>query len=66
MPNLVRRHDAKEGEAGDAGGTERSVHAEVERLIAAGELSPTEADERFEKLMGNLAYKRITPPEGAA
>ena len=25
--------------------------AEVERLIAAGELSPTEADERFEVLL---------------
>ena len=25
--------------------------AEVERLIAAGELSPTEADKRFEKLV---------------
>ena len=26
--------------------------AEVERMIAAGELNPTEADERFERLVG--------------
>jgi hypothetical protein len=38
-------------------------HAEVERMIAAGELSPTEADKRFENLMGNLSQKRITPPK---
>lgn len=37
--------------------------AEVERMIAAGELSPTEADERFENLMESLGQKRITPPE---
>jgi hypothetical protein len=28
--------------------------SQVERLIAAGELNPTEADERFEKLAGSL------------
>jgi hypothetical protein len=28
--------------------------AEVERLIAAGELNPTEADVAFERLMGSL------------
>lgn len=28
--------------------------AEVERLIAAGELSPTEADERFKALLGRV------------
>ena len=28
--------------------------AEVERMIAAGELNPTEADERFEKLSQSL------------
>lgn len=29
--------------------------AEVERLIAAGELSPTEADKALNRLMGNIA-----------
>ena len=33
--------------------------AEVERLIAAGELSPTEADERLERLSESL---RREPP----
>ena len=28
--------------------------AEVERMIAAGELSPTEADKQFEKLIGRV------------
>jgi len=34
--------------------------AEVERLIAAGELSPIEADERFERLSGQLGKTRPT------
>lgn len=28
--------------------------AEVERMIAAGDLNPTEADERFEQLFGHI------------
>lgn len=32
--------------------------AEVERLVAAGELNPTEADERFEKTLASSK----TPP----
>ena len=31
--------------------------AEVERLLAAGELSPTEADERFRALLGRVKAK---------
>lgn len=30
---------------------EARVRAEFERLVAAGELSPTEADERFDRLL---------------
>lgn len=36
--------------------------AEVERLIEAGELNLTEADERFEALMGRLAKPEKSPP----
>jgi hypothetical protein len=32
--------------------------AEVERMIAAGELSPTEADDRFEKLIRFASHPR--------
>lgn len=32
--------------------------AEVERMIAAGELNPTEADERFERLLERAAPSR--------
>jgi len=32
--------------------------AEVERMIAAGELNPTEADEAFSRLLGKAASKR--------
>jgi len=35
--------------------------AEVQRLVAAGELNPTEADERFEE-----AVRRIIPPHDSA
>lgn len=38
--------------------------AEVERLVAAGELSPTEADERFERVLKTAAPTRLrTRPE---
>lgn len=41
--------------------------AEVERMVAAGELSPTEADDRFERLLSQVVVaKRITPPDGVA
>jgi hypothetical protein len=32
----------------------RRFEAEVQRLIDAGELKPTEADERFERVMSEL------------
>ena len=32
--------------------------AEVERMIAAGELSPTEADERFERLLNKASLPK--------
>lgn len=32
--------------------------AEVERLVAAGELNPTDADRRFEKLLDSPVIKR--------
>lgn len=32
--------------------------AEVERMIAAGELNPTEADERFERLLERAATSK--------
>ena len=35
--------------------------AEVERLVAAGELSPTEADERFERLVSRDRLTRAKP-----
>jgi hypothetical protein len=40
---------------------EQSVrfHAEVERLAAAGELSPTEADERFQRVLKTAAPTRL-------
>lgn len=31
--------------------------AEVERMMADGELNPTEADAAFERVMGNVAKK---------
>lgn len=41
--------------------------AEVERLVAARELNPTEADDRFERLLAHIATtKRITPPHRVA
>ena len=39
--------------------------AEVERLIAAGELSPTEADERLNQLVQAGSAGSFKPPEGA-
>lgn len=36
----------------------RRFEAEVQRLVGAGELDPTEADERFEKVLKHLASKR--------
>ena len=48
--------------------TEQSARfrAEVERLIAAGELSPTEADERFDRVLKTAAPARVhTRPKSA-
>lgn len=38
--------------------------AEVERMIAAGELNPTEADERLEMLAKSL-HADASPPRGS-
>ena len=38
--------------------------SEVARMIAAGELNPTEADDNFEKLAQALAHKQFRRPRG--
>jgi hypothetical protein len=40
----------------------KRFEAEVRRLTDAGELSPTEADEKFERAVQGIAPKKPFPP----
>lgn len=40
--------------------------AEVERMIAAGELNPIEADARFDSLIRHTVPEKVSPPRRAA